>query len=162
MIVSEKKAQIDWELIERDYRAGVLSVREIAASQGITHGAIGKRAARDLWVRSDQPKGSRTIILEPRDELASAGFIYVIFIETGLERFYKIGMAKSFGARFDQHQCSSPFDIKIACAYFVGNMRAEERHLHAQFSDKRVRGEWFRLSIDDLRWIASKSLLVDA
>jgi hypothetical protein len=39
--------EIDWELIERDYRAGVLSVREVAASQGITHGAINKRAKRE-------------------------------------------------------------------------------------------------------------------
>jgi len=42
---------VDWERIEADYRAGILSVREIAASQGITHGAIQKRAKRDGWVR---------------------------------------------------------------------------------------------------------------
>ena len=47
---------IDWELIERDYRAGVLSVREIAASQGITHGAINKRAKRDGWERDLKAK----------------------------------------------------------------------------------------------------------
>lgn len=48
--MSEKRA-IDWESIEREYRAGILSVREIAASQGITHGAINKRAKRDSWDR---------------------------------------------------------------------------------------------------------------
>lgn len=48
--MSEKRT-IDWESIERDYRAGILSVREIAASQGITHGAINKRAKRDSWDR---------------------------------------------------------------------------------------------------------------
>lgn len=47
-----KKAAPDWERIEADYRAGVLSVREIAASQGITHGAINKRAKRDGWERN--------------------------------------------------------------------------------------------------------------
>lgn len=45
------RKQIDWEKIEADYRAGILSVREIAASQGITHGAINKRAKRDGWER---------------------------------------------------------------------------------------------------------------
>lgn len=50
MAQSEKVAP-DWERIEADYRAGVLSVREIAASQGITHGAINKRAKRDGWER---------------------------------------------------------------------------------------------------------------
>lgn len=51
-----KRSQIDWELIERDYRAGVLSVREIAASQGITHAAINKRAKRDGWERDLKAK----------------------------------------------------------------------------------------------------------
>lgn len=48
--MTEKKV-IDWERIERDYRAGLLSVREIAAARGITHGAINKRAKRDGWDR---------------------------------------------------------------------------------------------------------------
>ncbi|MHC8403601.1 hypothetical protein [Pseudomonas sp. TMB3-21] len=46
----------DWERIEQLYRAGLLSVREIAASQGITHGAINKRAKRDGWVRDLKAK----------------------------------------------------------------------------------------------------------
>ncbi|MFL9904260.1 hypothetical protein PQR71_40085 [Paraburkholderia fungorum] len=46
-----KKAAPDWERIEADYRAGLLSVREIAAAQGISHVAIAKRAKRDGWVR---------------------------------------------------------------------------------------------------------------
>lgn len=45
-----KKAP-DWERIEADYRAGLLSVREIAAAQGVSHVAIGKRAKRDGWER---------------------------------------------------------------------------------------------------------------
>lgn len=50
MAQSEKSAP-DWERIEADYRAGVLSVREIASSQGISHVAISKRAKRDGWER---------------------------------------------------------------------------------------------------------------
>lgn len=45
------KSKPDWERIEADYRAGILSVREIAASQGISHVAISKRAKRDGWDR---------------------------------------------------------------------------------------------------------------
>jgi hypothetical protein len=50
-MAQEKKPAPDWERIEADYRAGVLSVREIAAAQGITHGAVNKRAKRDGWER---------------------------------------------------------------------------------------------------------------
>lgn len=49
--MATERKQIDWERIELDYRAGVLSVREIAAQHGITHGAINKRAKRDGWDR---------------------------------------------------------------------------------------------------------------
>lgn len=41
----------DWEHIELDYRAGVKTLRPIAAEHGITHGAINKRAKRDGWER---------------------------------------------------------------------------------------------------------------
>lgn len=47
-----KKAALDWERIEADYRAGLLSVREIAAAHGISHTAIQKRAKADPpWER---------------------------------------------------------------------------------------------------------------
>lgn len=49
-MTAEKKA-IDWEAVERDYRAGVLSLREIGGAHGVTHGAIRKRAERDGWTR---------------------------------------------------------------------------------------------------------------
>lgn len=43
------KAAIDWEAIEREYRAGQLSLREIAAIHGVSHVSIHKRAKRDGW-----------------------------------------------------------------------------------------------------------------
>ncbi|MCE0854018.1 hypothetical protein LU689_29395 [Pseudomonas asiatica] len=51
-----EKTSPDWERIEQLYRAGLLSVREIAAAHGITHGAINKRAKRDGWVRDLKAK----------------------------------------------------------------------------------------------------------
>lgn len=41
----------DWEAIESAYRAGLLSLREIASKHGISEGAIRKRAKRDDWTR---------------------------------------------------------------------------------------------------------------
>lgn len=45
------KVAPDWERIELDFRAGVLSLREIASQNGVTEGAIRKRAKRDSWER---------------------------------------------------------------------------------------------------------------
>ncbi|MFJ3117833.1 hypothetical protein ACIPI6_14960 [Pseudomonas protegens] len=46
-----EKVVPDWERIEQLYRAGLLSIREIAASCGVSHVAIQKRAKRGGWVR---------------------------------------------------------------------------------------------------------------
>lgn len=51
-----KTKQPDWEAIERAYRAGVLSVREIAAAHEVSHTAINKRAKRDGWDRDLKAK----------------------------------------------------------------------------------------------------------
>ncbi|HBE9079100.1 TPA: hypothetical protein KNG91_002022 [Serratia fonticola] len=49
-------AKPDWEAIESAYRAGLMSIREIASQHGITHGAINKRAKRDGWERDLKAK----------------------------------------------------------------------------------------------------------
>lgn len=48
--MTEKKV-VDWELIEKLYRAGVMTVRQIGEQQDISHPAILKRAKKDGWTR---------------------------------------------------------------------------------------------------------------
>lgn len=45
------KSQIDWEAIEREYRAGQFTVREIGRQYGASHTAINKRAKEKGWKR---------------------------------------------------------------------------------------------------------------
>jgi hypothetical protein len=45
------KRVIDWESIEKAYRGGIQSIRQIARTYGITHRALIQRAQRDGWVR---------------------------------------------------------------------------------------------------------------
>lgn len=67
------KAAPDWERIEADYRAGLLSVREIAGSHGITEGAIRKRAKRDGWERDLSEKvRAKADALVRKEEVRSA------------------------------------------------------------------------------------------
>ncbi|AIY40168.1 Putative bacteriophage protein [Collimonas arenae] len=43
---------VDWERIEADYRAGLLSLREISsANPGANHVAIARRAKKEGWIR---------------------------------------------------------------------------------------------------------------
>lgn len=48
--MSEKRV-IDWEGIERDYRAGILSLREMAEAHGVSHVMVSKKAKALGWAR---------------------------------------------------------------------------------------------------------------
>ena len=60
----------DWERIECDYRAGVLSLREIAANQGVSHVAIAKRAKKEGWAKDLSQK-----IAKKADELVNKAMV---------------------------------------------------------------------------------------
>lgn len=45
------KQPADWELIEKDYRAGIKTDRQIAKERGVSHTAIQKRAKKFGWVK---------------------------------------------------------------------------------------------------------------
>ena len=51
-MTEENKANVDWEAIEKEYRAGIRSVRDIGAEHGVSHVGINKRAKREGWVRN--------------------------------------------------------------------------------------------------------------
>jgi hypothetical protein len=55
--VSKRKQNkaIDWAGVERDYRAGVMGVREIARWYGISDTAIHKKAKLEGWERKPKP-----------------------------------------------------------------------------------------------------------
>ena len=69
------KTAPDWERIEADYRAGILSLREIATKDGnVTEGAIRKRAKRDNWPRDLKAKiDAKAEDLVRKDAVRNAG-----------------------------------------------------------------------------------------
>lgn len=157
-----EKRFVDWELIEKSYRAGIKTLRQIGEEFGVSHTAINKRAQKSGWLREARrhENADRSVaVADVGDEFASSGFVYVIFFHTGSETLYKIGLAGHLDSRLKSHQCSNPFEVRVAISYFVGSMRIEERALHQMFEAKRVRGEWYRLEREDLELIAKRSLL---
>lgn len=54
--MTQTKKAPDWERIEASFRAGAMSLREIAAEHGLSEGAIRKRAKRDSWERDLREK----------------------------------------------------------------------------------------------------------
>lgn len=47
-----ERKPVDWEAIEREYRAGMLSLREIGRRNGVSEGAIRKKAKAENWTRA--------------------------------------------------------------------------------------------------------------
>lgn len=49
--VVPKKSRIDWDAVERDYRTGKFTLRELAEKHGVSHQAIAKRAKTNSWTQ---------------------------------------------------------------------------------------------------------------
>lgn len=77
------------------------------------------------------------------------GFLYLI--RRSSDKAVKIGIAKNPMARFYKirSKIADP-EAELLDTFRVENMGAAEYQLHAEFSDKKVIGEWFSLSDDDL------------
>lgn len=43
------RRRVDWDAVERDYRTGKFTQRELADKYGVVHGAIGKQARAGAW-----------------------------------------------------------------------------------------------------------------
>jgi len=52
---------VDWDVVEREYRAGQLAVSEIGRQHGVSHTAINKRAKKNGWTRSLAAKVRREV-----------------------------------------------------------------------------------------------------
>lgn len=74
--MTDEKKPVDWAEIERDYRAGSMSIRELAAWYGISDTAIRKRAKKDGWERASPKAGShREPPREPEPEKVYVGTV---------------------------------------------------------------------------------------
>ena len=72
-------------------------------------------------------------------------FVYVM--EDSRNGTFKIGQSKTPGKRERTLQSETP---EITLRFSIPTDEAHEKHLHAQFDSKRIRGEWFSLTPDDL------------
>lgn len=85
-----------------------------------------------------------------------SGYVYLIQYPSGC---YKIGRSKSPTSRFLQLQRTSPQRLYLLHTVWTRDMVALEKALHQQYGTKKDRrGEYFRLSEDDVIKIASCSV----
>ena len=90
------------------------------------------------------------------------GYIYVIKFGP----YYKIGKSSHFVWRWwnivgDMQEFQPLLPFEAFCPFhfkcWLDDLNSVESKLHSHFSRKRLRGEWFELSDDDLRWLVSQT-----
>ncbi len=72
---------------------------------------------------------------------------FVYLMEDARNGAFKIGRSRSPGKRERTLQSEAP---EITLRFSIPAEEAHERHLHALFATKRIRGEWFCLTPDDV------------
>ena len=93
---------------------------------------------------------STTIFLE-KNYFKSMGYVYLIQEETD-ENKYKIGMTnRTLEKRMNSLQTGNPNKLTLISYYESKNPKAIETTLHRLFSSKKVLGEWFDLTEDDIK-----------
>jgi len=89
---------------------------------------------------------------EPANVPESRGFVYLIRAETGV---FKIGKATNVARRMANLGHLSPVALELVHTISAFNALAAESDLHRRFRARRVRGEWFALTPEDVEYVCS-------
>lgn len=72
----------------------------------------------------------------------------VYFIKVG--KYHKIGSSLDFDQRMKIYKTHNPEDIKVVSVKELRDYRYHEKVIHDNISHKKVRGEWFNLTNEDI------------
>jgi len=80
------------------------------------------------------------------------GHVYLIQAQHD-PSLYKIGRSANPDDRIRTFEVKLPFTFDYICTIKSDDMYTLERQLHYKYRDKRIDGEWFRLSTEDVEYI---------
>lgn len=88
--MAKKRKQIDWEAIEREYRAGSLTIREIARQNGCSHPTIMNRAKKEGWDRDLSGKIRQKVTSKITTKITTPGASEKEIIEAASDRIIEV------------------------------------------------------------------------
>ncbi|PIF05305.1 MAG: hypothetical protein CSA36_07585 [Draconibacterium sp.] len=97
-------------------------------------------------------------ILKPNDIEVEEGKIYLYLMINENTNLFKIGYSKNPYFREKTLQSEEP---KIFTIKFWECEKKVETEIHKLFKNKRIRGEWFKLNIDDLVKLNNRMKIYD-
>jgi Meiotically Up-regulated Gene 113 (MUG113) protein len=112
----------------------------------IRHARSGRRhrRRRNFRVRRTGALCARLLLPETRPQARGA----VYLLRCG--RLYKIGCSRTPDRRVPELQRGWPLTLKLMCMIETDDPFGLEAYWHRRFLEKRTRGEWFRLSAEDV------------
>jgi hypothetical protein len=134
----------------------------------VARNATSTHARGRRYVLLSPPETQRGALSEPTapalpapeeclEHATGAGYVYIVQCET----LYKIGCTRYPRGRLKVLSVKSPFPMMLRLLIPAEDMTTTEEALHHHFALQRVRGEWFRLTLADLDYIADAYPLVD-
>lgn len=84
------------------------------------------------------------------------GFVYIYGGISGGEGLYKIGYSKDPVARA-KSLVNGPFQCKMIMTLYSDNAMFLKKELHKYWDSKRLNGEWFKLTLNDIQDVAKIS-----
>lgn len=91
-----------------------------------------------------------------KEKLKKEGYVYVI--KKNDENIVKIGMSKNYDERTKQITTKLYFEVETIKVFKTDDMESLEKHLHELYKDKRLNGEWFKLTDSDIKHIKKMEL----
>lgn len=91
-----------------------------------------------------------------------SGHVYVLKAHKPFEECYKIGRTNNIDKRLHTFAVKLPYKVDLVCSLYCSDMYALEDGLHRVFKDKRLDGEWFKLSESDVGWLRWAMLVEEA
>jgi hypothetical protein len=99
------------------------------------------------WLERNPPPPAQPM---PKYGSMRPGVVYLLRADNG---YHKIGRAKCLTPRVTQIGIQVPMHIELAYHFEADDCVLAEAHLHERFAAKRVKGEWFDLSPEEVEWI---------
>lgn len=84
-----------------------------------------------------------------KKEVKKNGFVYLLEDSSG---YIKIGCSQDIKKRIENIQSNNP-TIKVLKLIETNDITGLESKLHKAFANKRIKGEWFLLTEDDIKQI---------
>lgn len=78
------------------------------------------------------------------------GYVYLLRSTTG---YYKIGRTVNPDDRLTTFSVKLPFEVEYECVIQTHDRYGLEKALHTYYMDKRINGEWFALTVEDVAFI---------